>query len=105
MAELFANTGDPDQMPHFAASDLGLHCLPITHLRVSRLQWVNSYRFVYTLSDGWQTVQILSDAAESNLGLLCIPSQNFHVKIIIFLFHMDDLHKTVQENKLKTEEL
>ena len=25
----------------FAASDLGLHCLPITLLRVSRLQWVN----------------------------------------------------------------
>ena len=25
---------------HSAASDLGLHCLPITLLRVSRLQWV-----------------------------------------------------------------
>ena len=32
MAKLFANSGDPDQMPHFAASDLGLHCLPITLL-------------------------------------------------------------------------
>ena len=39
MAKLFANIGDPDQMPHSAASDLGLHCLPITLLRVSRLQW------------------------------------------------------------------
>ena len=38
--ELFANSGDPDQMPHVAASDLGLHCLPITLLGVSRLQWV-----------------------------------------------------------------
>ena len=28
MVELFANSGDPDQ--HSAASDLGLHCLPIT---------------------------------------------------------------------------
>ena len=28
-------------MPHSAASDLGLHCLPITLLGVSRLQWVN----------------------------------------------------------------
>ena len=27
MAELFANSGDPDQTPLFAASDLGLHCL------------------------------------------------------------------------------
>ena len=44
MAKLlnFANSGDPDQMPHSAASDLGLHCLPITLLGVSRLQWVNT---------------------------------------------------------------
>ena len=41
MDELFANKGDPDQKLHSAASDLGLHCLPITLLRVSRLQWVN----------------------------------------------------------------
>ena len=32
MVELFANSGDPDQIPHSAASDLGLHCLPITLL-------------------------------------------------------------------------
>ena len=32
MAKLFANNGDPDQMPHSVASDLGLHCLPITHM-------------------------------------------------------------------------
>ena len=31
-----ANTVDPDQTPHDVASDLGLHCLPITILRVSR---------------------------------------------------------------------
>ena len=41
MVELFANSGDPDQTPHSAASDLGLHCLPNTLLGVSRLQWVN----------------------------------------------------------------
>ena len=41
MVELFANSGDPDQMLHSAASDLGLHCLPVTLLRISRLQWVN----------------------------------------------------------------
>ena len=44
MAKLYANSGDPDQMPHSAASDLGLHCLPITLLRVSRLQWVKVKR-------------------------------------------------------------
>ena len=26
MVELFAKSGDPDQMPHSATSDLGLHC-------------------------------------------------------------------------------
>ena len=41
MVELFANSEDPDQTPHLAVSDLGLHCLPITLLGVSRLQWVN----------------------------------------------------------------
>ena len=37
MAELFENSGDPDQTLHSAVSDLGLHCLPITLLWVSRL--------------------------------------------------------------------
>ena len=40
MAVLFANSGDPDQMSHSAASDLGLHCLSVAPLRVSRLQWI-----------------------------------------------------------------
>ena len=39
MAKLFANSGDPDETPRSAVSDLGLHCLPITLSRVSRLQW------------------------------------------------------------------
>ena len=30
MVKLFANSGDPDQTPRSAASDLGLHGLPIT---------------------------------------------------------------------------
>ena len=40
MTKLFANSGDPDQTPRSVASDLGLHCLPVTILLVSRLQWV-----------------------------------------------------------------
>ena len=40
MVELFANSGDPDQTPHSAASDQGLHCLSITFLGVSRKQEV-----------------------------------------------------------------
>ena len=37
-----ANSGDPNQTPRPAASDLDLHCLPVTRLWVSSLQWVNS---------------------------------------------------------------
>ena len=33
---LLANNADPDQMPHDVASDLDLHCLPLTLLWVSR---------------------------------------------------------------------
>ena len=43
MTKLFANSGDSDQTPHSVASNLGLHCLPITGFRVSQLQWVNLY--------------------------------------------------------------
>ena len=32
MVELFANSGDADQMPCSVVSDLGLHCLQVTHL-------------------------------------------------------------------------
>ena len=39
---VFANSGDLDQMPHYAAADLGLHCLSKTLLRVSRLKRVNA---------------------------------------------------------------
>ena len=41
MVELFANSGDPDQMPS-SMPDLGLYCLPVTLLGVSRLQWVKA---------------------------------------------------------------
>ena len=37
---LFAKSEDTDQMLHFAVSDLGLHCLLITHLEILRLKWV-----------------------------------------------------------------
>ena len=33
---MLANNVDPDQTPHSVASDLCLHCLPMTILRVSR---------------------------------------------------------------------
>ena len=47
MAKLFANSGDPDQTPHSAASDLGLHCLPITLLRVSNYNGLKVYGYTW----------------------------------------------------------
>ena len=49
MTDLFANSGDPDQTTHSAASDLDLHCFPITLLGASRLQWVKQFVCVEVL--------------------------------------------------------
>ena len=38
---LFTNRGEPDQTLHFAATDLVLHCLPMSHKKDARLIWVN----------------------------------------------------------------
>ena len=51
MAKSFANNGEPDQMLYSASSDLGLHCLPITLLGVSRLQGVEGTRYTCTAPD------------------------------------------------------
>ena len=37
---LLANNLDPDQTPHFVVPDVGLHCLPMTLVQVSRCKWV-----------------------------------------------------------------
>ena len=50
MVELFANSGDPDQTPYSVASDPGLHCLPVTRIGVSTLQWVNSLATMLSIS-------------------------------------------------------
>ena len=39
---MLANSGDPDQMPHFVASDLGLHYLPISNKKDARHIWVKN---------------------------------------------------------------
>ena len=36
---LLVNSGDPDQMPHFKASNLGVHCY-VSHIIDNR--WVNT---------------------------------------------------------------
>ena len=39
---LIANNVEPDQMPHSAASDQGLHCLPMSLVWDARHKWVNN---------------------------------------------------------------
>ena len=41
ISNLDANCVDPDQTPRSAASDLGLLCLPMSHLWDARPKWVN----------------------------------------------------------------
>ena len=63
MAKLFANSGDLDQMPHSAASDLGLHCLPITCLGSTDYNKLISEPCIF-YKDSGRIVQVS--------GLLCI---------------------------------
>ena len=49
MEILFANNVDPDQTPHYVASDLSLHCLPMTLLRVSRRQRVKTHSPIFRI--------------------------------------------------------
>ena len=73
---MFANSGDPDQMPHSVASDLGLHCLPITLLWVSRLQWVNrpwhSMGFPYLALTFWYFGCNVMFSKQIHLFILCL---------------------------------
>ena len=41
VSEINANSVAPDQTPQNAASDQGLHCLPMSLLRDTKLIWVN----------------------------------------------------------------
>ena len=38
-----ANSVDPDQTPHSAVSDLGLHYLPMSFLWDTRLKWIPKF--------------------------------------------------------------
>ena len=44
-----ANSGDPDQTPHSVASDLGLHCLPMSHKKDASHIWVKMQLFCYLI--------------------------------------------------------
>ena len=60
MVKLYANSGDPDQTPRSAASDLGLHCLPIALLGVSRLQWDKHNHYMFSFKNVGSTIFALT---------------------------------------------
>ena len=51
---VLANSADPDEMTHYAAFYLGLHCLPHAHLGVSVPQ-----RVIYIESAQWLSGRVL----------------------------------------------
>ena len=44
-----ANRGDPHQTPRSVASDLDLHCLPMSHKKDTRHIWVKMQLFSYLI--------------------------------------------------------
>ena len=44
-----ANSVDPDQTPRFAASDLGLHCLPVSFLWDTTHKWVKGNGYIFSV--------------------------------------------------------
>ena len=103
MANLFANSGDPDQTPRSAASDLDLHCLPITLLQVSRLQWVkqmqNSLRKrsqMLSISDLSSDVSDCSDSHFMTIDMcslfgICGVSLHLHSNILLSFCSLESL--------------
>ena len=67
LIEHSANSGDPDQTPHHAASGLGLHCLHMSHKKDARLMWVKDLGLIKLFLN-------------EELGL------SLEIKIISFLF-------------------
>ena len=81
MVELFANSVDPYQTPRYAASDLGLHCLPVILLGVSSLQWVNRTKKNPQRATIMARKNTLRKHAYSNiLKILPRKNENFQIK-------------------------
>ena len=57
---LYANSGEPDQTPRFAASDMVLHCLLMSHKKDARLMWVNYAKIFSGLLKFISSMQLLT---------------------------------------------
>ena len=63
ISEFYANKVDPDQTSRSAASDLGIHRLPMSLLWDARLKWVN-ITFPRILDWPWQAKKCLRTGAK-----------------------------------------
>ena len=73
MNELIVNSEDPDQTSHVAASNLGLHCLPPTHLPT------------YVCVSSLQRVKQMFPVRAISLGGVPIYLKQLNIQIIVFL--------------------
>ena len=81
---LFANSADPDQTLHSAVSDLGLHCLPVTHLVFNGLRCVWIFR-VNIVTDR----QSLSESCKQ-LGSTTVLSTSFGKTFFAWCFVLNE---------------
>ena len=72
MNELIVNSEDPDQTSHVAASNLGLHCLPPTHLPT------------YVCVSSLQRVKQMFPVRAISLGGVPIYLKQLNIQIIVF---------------------
>ena len=78
--ETLINSGDPDQMLHFAVSDLGLHCLLITFLGCSRLQW-DKQKITSTVKLGYTVYHHWKPTFGSNFGASSTSWSGFNLRL------------------------
>ena len=74
MSVINADSVDPDQTPRFAASDLGLHCLPTSHFWDARHKWVKFN--IFFRGEIRNFVVVLIEKACNLLILLCVYSSH-----------------------------
>ena len=68
MSELNANSVDPDQTPRSSASELGLHCLPMSLLWDARLKRVGETYPKTILSKPRNTIDLIAKSEINNLA-------------------------------------
>ena len=94
-----ANIVDSDQTPHSEASDLGLQCLPITLLGVSRLKRVNKVRkesrkwLCCLISNMFVTHTEKNNNKQTKINLETIKGSNYTTIILLHYHSMGEFSR------------